>query len=237
VTMIAGTGRVDRRSLLLQLVTVFVAVLVFLVPSIPGWSGNPERHSLFVVTVPVALALLALYLVVSAVNLRRHHAERPAEIDANWSMGTALLVLGVATVGTAFTSEALVGSIEAFGDALGLSAFFVAIVIVAIVGNAAEHGGAVVVARRGKTTLASEIAVSSSAQVALFVAPAAALVSWAVGHELPLSFRPVELAAMGLSAVAVAIAVLGGRSTRLGGVSLVAAYAIAVVVFGFAGNR
>jgi Ca2+:H+ antiporter len=238
VTMVAGRGAVDRRSLLLQLATIFVAVLAFLVPSIPGWHGNPERHSLFVATAPVALALLAFYLVTSVVNLRRHHAERPTDGgDASWSMATALAVLGAATVATAFTSQALVGSIEAFGDALGLSAFFVAIVIVAIVGNAAEHGGAIVVARRGKTTLASEIAVSSSAQVAVFVTPVAALLSWLVGHELPLSFRPVELAAMGLSTAAVAAAVLGGRATRGRGLSLVAAYAVAAVVFGLSGNR
>ena len=87
------------------------------------------------------------------------------------------LLLGIATVATAFVSEMLVGSLEPFGEAAGLSDFFVAVVIVAIVGNAAEHGGAIVVAQRGKTKLATEIAVSSSAQVAVFVAPAAALMS------------------------------------------------------------
>ena len=79
-----------------------------------------------------------------------------------------------------------------------LSQFFVAIVIVAIVGNAAEHGGAIVLARRGgNLRLASEIAVSSSAQVAVLVTPAVALLSWLVGPALPLSFRPIELAALG----------------------------------------
>ena len=85
------------------------------------------------------------------------------------------VVLGIATVATAFVAEMLVGSLEEFGDEVGLSDFFVSIVIVAIVGNAAEHGGAIVVATRGKIKLATEIAVSSAAQVALFVAPAAAL--------------------------------------------------------------
>ena len=111
-------------------------------------------------------------------------------------MRTALVVLGIATVATAFVSEMLVGSLEAFGESAGLSDFFVAIVIVAIVGNAAEHGGAIVVARRGKIKLATEIAVSSAAQVAVFVAPAAALLSAIVGTGLPLAFRPVELATM-----------------------------------------
>ena len=111
-------------------------------------------------------------------------------------MRTALIVLGTATAATALVSEMLVGSLEAFGEAAGMSDFFVAIVIVAIVGNAAEHGGAIVVARRGKTKLATEIAVSSAAQVAVFVAPAAALLSAVMGTGLPLTFRPIEIAAM-----------------------------------------
>src|SRR5204862_177405 len=81
--------------------------------------------------------------------------------------------------------ELLVHTLGDFGRALGLSQFFVAVVIVAIVGNAAEHGGAIVVARRGNMELAAEIAISSSAQVAVFVAPAIALISWLVGRGLP----------------------------------------------------
>ena len=90
----------------------------------------------------------------------------------------SLAVLGVATVATALVAEILVGSLEVFAEQAGLSDFFVAAVIVAIVGNAAEHGGAVVVAYRGKITLAAEIALSSAAQVALFLIPAVALLSW-----------------------------------------------------------
>jgi Ca2+:H+ antiporter len=240
-TMVAGSGKVDARSLRLQLGTVFFAVVVLLVPSIPSWHGDPERHSLFLLTLPVALVLLAVYLATSTANLRRHHAESAARPEASseggWSMRTALLVLGVATAATALTSEVLVGSLEAFGDALGLSDFFVAIVIVAIVGNAAEHGGAIVVARRGKTALASEIAVSSSAQVALFVAPAAVLLSWAVGHELPLGFRPVELAAVALSVVVVTATINDGRSSRREGLLLLGVYAVAVIAFWLAGDR
>ena len=93
---------------------------------------------------------------------------------------------------TAFIAEILVGSIESSPDEAGLWDFFVAAVIVAIVGNAAEHGGAVVVAHRGKIKLAAEIALASSAQVAVFLIPAVALLSWLI-DPLALSFRPVEL--------------------------------------------
>jgi Ca2+:H+ antiporter len=236
LTMIAGAGELDRRSLLTQLGTIGVAVAAFLVPSIPGWSGDANRHSLFVATIPVALCLLAVYLVMAIIGLRRHgamHNEEPSQ--SAWSMRTSVAVLAVAAVATAFVSEALVGSLEGFGHALGWSEFFIAAVIIAIVGNAAEHGGAIVVAHRGRTKLASEIAISSAAQVAVFVAPAAALLSIVGRHDLTLAFRPVEIATMALATLAVAYVVFDGRSTRREGIALVAGYGGAVAAYALAG--
>ena len=234
------TQRLDRRSLLGQLALVGVATLLFLIPAIPGWSGDPERHSLAVLSVPVAVVLLLLYLGVTAWGLRRHkrlHAESGAGPGAGWTLPTALGVLAVATVVTAFVSEILVHSLDAFADAAGLSEFFTAAVIVAIVGNAAEHGGAAVIAHRGNLPLATEIAVSSSAQVALLVTGSVALLSWLVKPALPLTFRPVELAAMGGSALAVALILRDGRARRWEGALLVALFAVAAVGFGLAGDR
>jgi Ca2+:H+ antiporter len=236
LTMIAGAGELDRRSLLTQLAAIGVAVAVFLVPSIPGWSGDPNRHSLFVASIPVALFLLALYLVTVIRGLRRHGAMHDAAPShAAWSLKTGMIVLAVAAVATAFVSEALVSSLEGFGHALGWSDFFIAAVIVAIVGNAAEHGGAIVVARRGRTKLASEIAISSAAQVAVFVAPAAALLSIPGSHDLTLAFRPVEIATMALATLAVAYVVYDGRSTRREGIALVLGYGGAVAAYALAG--
>jgi Ca2+:H+ antiporter len=239
LTMVAGgRGELDRRSLFLQLAIVGAATVAFFIPSIPGWDGDPERHTLYLVTLPIAAALLALYIWITVYNLRRHHAEHVTEPSTRaWSMRTALLVLGVATVATAFVSEMLVGSLEEFGEAAGLSDFFVAIVIVAIVGNAAEHGGAIVVARRGKLKLATEIAVSSAAQVAVFVAPAAALLSAIVATGLPLTFRPIELATMAIATIIVAVLVTDARSQRWKGVALVSVYAVMVGAFWVAGDR
>ena len=90
-------------------------------------------------------------------------------------------------------SEILVHSLDAFAHAVGASEFFIAAVIVAIVGNAAEHGGAIVIAHAGKMKLASEIAISSSAQVALLVTPAVMLLSLFFTHQLPLTFRWEEV--------------------------------------------
>jgi Ca2+:H+ antiporter len=235
LTMIAGAGEVDRRSLLTQLGIIGVAAAAFLVPSVPGWHGDPNRHALFVVSIPVAVLLLAVYIATTIAGLRRHGAmHTPPASEAAWSKRTAVIVLAVAATATAFVSEALVGSLEGFGHALGLSEFFIAVVIVAIVGNAAEHGGAIVVARRGRTKLASEIAISSSAQVAVFVAPAAALLSLVASHELTLAFRPVELATIALATIAVTVFVLDGRSSRREGVALLAGYGGAVAAYALA---
>jgi Ca2+:H+ antiporter len=234
--MIAGgDGDVDTRSLRLQLMTVLCAVAILLIPSVPGWHGSPERHSLFLVSIPVAAVLLALYLLITRRNLRIHRAEDQQEPEpGTWSMRTSIVVLAVATAGTAVISEILVHSLDAFGKAVGLSEFFISVVIVAIVGNAAEHGGAVVIAHRGNTRLATEIAVTSSMQVAVFVAPAVCLLSWLVGPGLPLSFRVVELATMAWAAVFAMFVIWDGRSKRWEGFLLAAAYGGCVVAYALA---
>ena len=121
-----------------------------------------------------AAVLLVLYAAVTTRGLQRHkrlHEESGASAGEGWTLPTALAVLAVATAATAFVSEILVHSLHAFADAAGLSEFFTAAVVVAIVGNAAEHGGAAVIAHRGNLRLATEIAVSSSAQAASASAP------------------------------------------------------------------
>ena len=227
-----GDGDVDARSLRWQLFAVFGAVLLVLVPSVPRWTGDPSRHALYLVTLPVAVVLLAAYLVITVRNLRIHReAEREEASEHAWSMKTSLAALTAATFATALVSEILVHSLEDFGHAVGLHEFFIAAVIVALVGNAAEHGGAVVIAHRGNTTLATEIAITSSMQVAVFVAPAIALLSWFVGDGLPLSFRVVETVTMAASAAFATLVVWDGRSRRWEGFLLVGVYGAVVVVY------
>ena len=124
-----------------------------------------------------------------------------------------------------------------FADAANLSEFFISIVIVAIVGNSAEHGGAIVIAHRGKMKLATEIAVSSSAQVGLFVIPVVALLSFLTAHPLALSFRPIELIGMGGAAAFVAFVIRDGRSKRWEGLLLIGVYAAMALWFLAAGDR
>ena len=206
--MIAGgDGKVDARSLRWQLLPSFGGVALIAIPSALAWSGGShERHSLYLVS--------SADLRHPACCVPRYHLAEPANPpcdgargagDSAWSLQRSLVVLAVATAATALVSEILVHSLGHFGKAVGLNEFFIAVVIVAIVGNAAEHGGAVVIARRGNTTLATEIAITSSMQVAVFVAPIVCLLSWIVGRGLPLSFRVIEIVTMAAAALFAAI--------------------------------
>jgi Ca2+:H+ antiporter len=242
VTQLVGPEKsINRRSLLAQLLLVAAAVALLAAPVAVGYTGASERHTAVLVSIPVAVVLLALYLVVTGRNLHEHRErerdDRREPSAGAWSLPSALVALGASTALTAVVSEILVHSLDAFAKAVGATEFFIAAVIVAIVGNAAEHGGAVVIARAGKMKLASEIAVSSSAQVALLVAPAVMLLSLFFTHQLPLSFRWEELVAMAGAVVLAAATIADGRTKRWEGAVLLVAYAGVVAGFWFAGNR
>jgi Ca2+:H+ antiporter len=237
--LFGGRGELDRESSLVSIGLVGLAVLLFLIPAIPGWSGNPERDLIVQLSAPVSVALLLVYIAVTWLSLRRHRrihiSDEPAEM-IGWSFRTALLVLGIATVVTAFIAEIVVGSVHAFADQVNLSEFFVAAVIIAIVGNAAEHGGAVVVAARGRIKLAAEIALASSAQVAVFLIPAVALLALLI-DPLALSFRPVEIGALAAATAFTFLLLVQGRSSRIRGVALIAAYVVVALAFLAVGER
>jgi Ca2+:H+ antiporter len=235
-----GSGLLDRRSSFVSLGLVAVATVLFLIPSIPSWSADdPDARYLAVLSLIPAAILLVFYLGVTYVNLRRHRAlhvsDEPSRMEA-WSLRLSLVVLGIATVITALIAEILVHAINTFSEEIGVSEFFLAAVVVAIVGNAAEHGGAVVVAHRGKIQLAAEIALASSAQVAVFLIPAVAILSWLI-TPLALSFRPVEIAALAGATALTSVLLANGRSSRLKGAVLVGAYVLVAAAFFVAGDR
>lgn len=140
--------------------------------------------------IAIAVLLLIVRVVVTRRALRRQRELYSCPEERHgWTLPTALVVLGVATVVTAFVTETLVGTLRSFAEQAHLSEFFVAVVIVAIIGNSTEHGSAVLLARRGRVKLAVEISLASSAQIAGLLIPLVALISW--GFEpLALSFRP-----------------------------------------------
>jgi Ca2+:H+ antiporter len=135
----------------------------------------------------------------------------------------------VATVGVAVESEILVHTVEAVTASLGLSEMFLGLVIIPIIGNAAEHATAVVVARKGKMDLALNIALGSSTQVALLVAPLLVLAGVILGQNMNLVFQPFEVAAIGMATIVTAIITLDGESHWFEGVQLLAVYAMVAV--------
>jgi Ca2+:H+ antiporter len=237
--LFGGRGELDRESSLVSIGLVGLATLLFLVPAVVGWSGNPERESIEQLSIPVSLVLLLVYIGVTWLSLRRHRrlhiSDEPPEM-VGWSFRTALIVLGVATVVTGFIAEIVVGSVQVFAEEANLSEFFVAAVIIAIVGNAAEHGGAVVVAARGQIKLAAEIALASSAQVAVFLIPAVTLLALLI-DPLALSFREIEIAALVFGIGVTLVLLVQGRSSRARGVALIVAYVAVAVAFFAAGER
>jgi Ca2+:H+ antiporter len=144
-------------------------------------------------------------------------------------------LLAVAGVAVGFMSEILVGSIEEASAGIGLSPFFVSLIIVAVVGNAAEHWVAVYFAARDKMDLAISIAIGSSAQIALFVMPVLVLVSFVMGpFPLSLEFSGLEIGAVLLAVLVAAHVTQDGESTWFEGVQLLAVYVTLGVVFYFA---
>jgi len=238
-TLLFGrTGVIDRRSAYISLGLVAFTTLLVLIAAAPGFHGDPDRRSLAELSLPIAALLLIVRVTVTRYALRRQRQLYPtAELEGGgWPLSTAIAVLGAATVVTAVVTETLVGSLRAFADAAHLSEFFVAVFIVAIVGNATEHGSAVLLARRGRIKLAVEIPLASSAQIGGLLIPLVALLSW--GFEpLALSFRPIELMALGVAAALPSLVLRSGRTTHVGGAVLLVAYAMLAVSFYLSGDR
>jgi Ca2+:H+ antiporter len=189
----------------------------------------------------VALVLIACYVAGLLFSLRTHRAlfnpeaELAAEDHEGWSVRRAVIALAVAGVLVGVMSEILVGSIADAAETVGLSEFFIGAIIVAIVGNVAEHWVAVIVARKDQMNLSINIAIGSSAQIALFVAPLLVLASFVFGPEpMALVFNGFEVAALVLAVVIANRVTAEGESNWFEGVQLLAVYLILALAFGFA---
>lgn len=158
-----------------------------------------------------------------------HKAHHVSGITVRAAVG----LLAAGTVLTAFQAELLVGALEPALAQFGFTELFVGVVVVAIIGNAAEHFSAVVAARRDQMTLALEIAVGSSAQIALFVAPVVILYSFALGRPMSLIFHPFEITAIALSVFATQMVVVDGESNWVEGLQLLSVYAVIALAFYF----
>jgi len=142
-------------------------------------------------------------------------------------------VLAAGTVLTTVQAEVLVGTLQPTLSRFGFTELFVGVIAIAVIGNAAEHYSAVTAARRDEMTLAVEIAVGSSAQIALFVAPAVVLYSWLIGTPMSLLFNPFEIVAIALGVIATVIVVMDGESNWVEGLQLLSVYLIFALAFFF----
>jgi Ca2+:H+ antiporter len=196
-----------------------------------NYGGTVEHLSL-----AVAIVLMATYVIGLFFSLKTHrdifNPEYEDEDTWGWSTRKSIIALGIAGVLVGIMSEVLVGSITEASESVGLSEFFIGVIVVAIVGNAAEHWVAVLVAYKGKMDLAVNIAIGSSAQVALFVAPVLVFASFLIGPgPMPLVFNGFELGAILLAALIANAVTQEGESTWFEGVLLLAVYAVFGIAF------
>lgn len=196
--------------------------------------------NIMTISILVAVVMLGMYGASLLFSFRTHRqpiGNEPEDDEGpSLSRNSALGLLAAATILTALAAELLVGSVEHAAAQIGLSDLFVGAVVVAIVGNAAEHVSAVTFARRDHMELAVSIAVSSAIQVALLVAPIAVLASLLFGHPMPLVFNHFELGAVALAVLGVSFLTLDGESNWFEGALLLALYAVIAIIFYFVPN-
>ncbi len=237
----ATAASAQSSMLLLALVAAVMPAVFALVNGaglpLPGVTRRGFGHDLETLSLITAGVLISVYAAALLFSLRTHRdLFNPADAhlaDGDpWSTRRSVLMLALAGVAVAIMSEILVGSITEFADSAGISQFFIGAIIVAIVGNAAEHWVAVLVARKDQMDLAVNIAVGSSVQIALFVLPALVLASYVLGPgPMALVFNGFELAALVLAALIANQVTQDGESTWFEGLQLLAVYAIVAVAF------
>ena len=226
----AGTGA----TMLVLAVIALVIPAVFSHAIDLGANHGVEHLSEIVAVLLIGVYLLNLYFQFYGSSRAELASIEPhIEAQARWSKKRAVALLLGTTVVVALMSEVLVGSIEEASSVLGLTELFVGVIVVPLVGNVAEHVVAVQVAAKNKMDMAMEIAVGSSLQIALFVAPMLVFASLLMGNPMTLVFNSFELITLG-SAVAIAAFISqDGRSHWLEGVQLVVVYVIVAMAFFF----
>jgi Ca2+:H+ antiporter len=160
-------------------------------------------------------------------------AEAHAEFKTGWSIKKSCGILLLATAGVAVISEFLVGALEGTARAWGLTEVFVGVIVVAVIGNAAEHSTAILMALKNKMDLAVNVAIGSSTQVALFVAPSLVFLSYAFGNPMDLRFTVFEVLAVSIAVAVVNLVAQDGESHWMEGVLLLAVYLIIGIAFYF----
>jgi Ca2+:H+ antiporter len=234
-----GIQHFDRRHTGNYITLLGIAIVSLVTPSLFSHSTiNGLTNKVEVLSLSVAGVMILLYILGNLFSLKvpvyegiGAPAEKLTEKKGEWSILHSILILAIATGGVVWLSELLVGSVEEVVAGSGLSEFFLGIILVPIIGNIAEHLVAVKMAYKNKMELSMEIAVSSSLQIALFVAPVLVFVSLLMKNPLTLVFNPFELAALGTAVVICYFVSADGESNWLEGSALLAVYVIFALAF------
>ncbi len=219
---------------------MYLAVVALMVPALFHWTqGETANSSMLTLSVGISLVLLSIYGLSLFFALRTHKhiylAEDPNETEGlrPWKQRTAIAILLAATVAVVVVAEFLIGALEPAIESFGFTHTFVGVIVIAIVGNAAEHSTAVLMALKNKMDLAFNISFESAKQIAMFVAPVLVLVSIAIQKPLTLEFSRMEVVSIGVGVAGATLVGLDGESNWLEGVMLVGLYAILAVTFYF----
>ncbi|GAB4529149.1 MAG: calcium/proton exchanger [Anaerolineales bacterium] len=234
-----GLQRFEQKNVMRNAILLVLAVLALLIPSLfshaigPSDSQRVETLSLGVAGVMIILYALALLYSFRSADALLTHQETSDDVihEPDWPVRTAVLVLAFSTLGVVWLSEYLVGAVEPVVANLGVSEFFLGIIFIPIIGNVAEHLVAVEMAVANKMELSVEIAIASSLQVALFVAPVLVFISLLMGHPLQLIFNQFELLALVAGVLITALVSADGESNWLEGAELIAVYLILALAF------
>jgi len=234
--------RFNRTAASLSTTLLALSAIALIVPAMfhrlsEGANRAPAERTLSL-EIAVVLAITYVLSLIFSLHTHKHLYVGPASDASEEALGMkhvplwrATVILLVATVFVAILSELLVGSVEHTAKRLGMSDVFVGVFLLAIIGNAAEHSTAVMMAMKNKMDLALNIAVGSSLQVALLVAPVLVFISYAFGRPLDLVFTTFEIAAVAVSAAVVNLIALDGESNWMEGVLLLAVYGILGLAF------
>jgi Ca2+:H+ antiporter len=234
-----GTQRFNRVASGSATVMLSLAVAALVMPATVDFfsfgSLNARPEVLLRFSFWTSWVLLVVYLagLVFAFKTNRDPLRPTGHQPARMSVAGAVILLLLGTLLTTIEAEILVSGLEPALAQLGMTELFAGVIVVALVGNAAEHYSAISAARRNDMTLAIEISIGSSAQIALMVAPLLVLVSHAMGRPISLLFNPFEIAAIGLSVATVTLVAMDGESNWLEGLQLLGLYVILGAAFYF----
>lgn len=215
---------------------MFAVIVAFVIPEV--FSYEMTKGETLSMSVGISIILMALYLAALFFKLVTHrgvyqHSEggNEHEEEPEWSQKKSLLILVLATIAVAYVSENLVHTFETVGESFGWTELFIGVIIVAIVGNAAEHASAILMAYKNKMDIAVEIAVGSTLQISMFVAPLLVLISLLFETKMPLVFTMPELIAMVTAVLLTIIISNDGETNWFEGLTLLAAYLIMGIGF------